>query len=247
MTEGFAFYIFLGAAAGGFINGLAGTATALFALGFYLVVLPPVTAVAVVAAMSVLTSLLGLWVVRAEILNHPRRLARFMLPGLLGVPMGVSFLQVVDASTLRYAIAVLLIVYGAYFGFRSALPVFERRTPVLDGVIGFAGGFCAGAAALAGAVPNLFLSLRPWSKTQIRATLQSFNMSVLSTTVAMLTFRGAYEGVALSALSIAVPVSLCSALAGIAVFRRVSDGVFRRLLILLSLVVGVGVLLSELA
>ena len=34
-------FILAGAAAGGFINGLAGFGTALFALGFFLSVLPP--------------------------------------------------------------------------------------------------------------------------------------------------------------------------------------------------------------
>ncbi|MEO0381893.1 MAG: sulfite exporter TauE/SafE family protein, partial [Pseudomonadota bacterium] len=54
MNFDFAFYLVLGAVAGGFINGLSGTGTALFALGFYLVVLDPVQAVAIVALMSVL-------------------------------------------------------------------------------------------------------------------------------------------------------------------------------------------------
>ena len=44
-------FLTLGAAAGGFVNGLAGTGTALFALGFYTVVLPPVQAVAVVVCV----------------------------------------------------------------------------------------------------------------------------------------------------------------------------------------------------
>ena len=53
MTSETAFYLVLGAAAGGFVNGLSGTGTALFAMGFYLVVLAPETAVAIVALMSV--------------------------------------------------------------------------------------------------------------------------------------------------------------------------------------------------
>ncbi|MGA9409404.1 MAG: sulfite exporter TauE/SafE family protein, partial [Roseobacter sp.] len=85
MTGHSILFLVLGAVAGGFINGLAGTGTALFALGFYLVVLDPVRAVAIVAFMSVLAGLQGLWIVRAEIFGQPRRLLRFLLPGLLGV------------------------------------------------------------------------------------------------------------------------------------------------------------------
>lgn len=79
-------FLLLGASAGGFINGLSGSGTALFAMGFYLVVLDPVAAVAIVALMSVVTGMQGVWIVRSEIRAHPRRLARFVLPGLIGVP-----------------------------------------------------------------------------------------------------------------------------------------------------------------
>ena len=67
MTGETILFLCLGAVAGGFINGLSGTGTALFALGFYLVVLEPVTAVAVVAFMAVLVGFQGLWIVRDEI------------------------------------------------------------------------------------------------------------------------------------------------------------------------------------
>ncbi len=61
----------LGAAAGGFINGLAGFGTALFALGFWLQVMPPVQAVAIVLVISVATGLQGLWQVRHTIEQSP--------------------------------------------------------------------------------------------------------------------------------------------------------------------------------
>lgn len=238
-------FLVLGALAGGFINGLAGSGTALFALGFYLMVLEPITAVAIVALMSVLAGLQGVWIVRKEILEEPRRLARFLIPGLIGVPIGLSLLNVIDARTLRIAIAVLLIIYGGYFGFRAALPAFQRRTPVIDSLIGLTGGVLGGAAAVSGALPAIWVSLRPWSKAQSRAVLQPFNVVILSTTVLLLFFRGAYDQTALLALVVTVPTGLIAAQVGIAVFRRMSDTGFRRLLILLTLAMGVGILASE--
>ena len=239
-------YLALGAAAGGFINGLAGTGTALFALGFYLVVLDPLRAVAIVALMSVLAGLQGLWIVRKAIFANPKRLFRFVLPGLMGVPLGLSVLSAIDASTLRIAIAFLLIVYGAYFGFRSALPAFSRPTPWLDSLVGFGGGILGGAASVSGALPQIWVSLRPWPKAEARAVLQPFNVAILSTTVTLLFFKGAFDQTALKALLITVPVGLIGAQIGIAVFKRLSDDAFRRLLIILTLLVGIGVLISEL-
>lgn len=52
-------YLLLGAAAGGFINGLAGFGTALFALGFFLNIMSPIQAVAIVFLLSVTRGLVG--------------------------------------------------------------------------------------------------------------------------------------------------------------------------------------------
>ena len=247
MTLGMIFYLVLGAAAGGFINGLAGTGTALFAMGFYLLVLEPVTAVAVVAFMSVLVGVQGLWIVRQEIFSQPRRLIRFAVPGLIGVPFGLILLDIVDAGMLRIGIAVLLVVYGGYFGFRSALPAFSRRTPVIDGIVGFVGGVLGGTASVSGALPTIWLSMRPWTKSETRAVLQPYNMLVLGTTVGLLFAKGAYDQVALGALAFTIPCGLIAAQIGIWVFRYPSDTGFRRLLIILTLCMGIGLLVSEIA
>ncbi|MFA8388152.1 MAG: sulfite exporter TauE/SafE family protein [Pelagibaca sp.] len=239
-------FITLGAFAGGFINGLAGTGTALFALGFFLVALDPVGAVAIVALMSVVTGLQGLWVVRVALTQNVPRLMRFIIPGLLGVPVGISLLSFIDADTLKLVIGALLLVYGGFFSFRANLPKFERRTPVLDSLIGLTGGVLGGMASLSGALPVIWCSMRPWPKAETRAVLQPFNVSVLFTTTVMLWWRGAYTAPTITAFLIALPTSLIAAQIGIAVFHRISDNIFRRLLIGLSLLLGLGILIPAL-
>lgn len=239
-------FITLGAMAGGFINGLAGTGTALFALGFFLVALDPIGAVAIVSLMSVVTGMQGLWVVRVALTKNVPRLMRFIVPGLLGVPVGISLLSFIHAATLKLIIGGLLIIYGGFFSFRANLPKFERCTPVLDSLIGLIGGVLGGMASLSGALPVIWCSMRPWPKAETRAVLQPFNMSVLFTTTVMLWWRGAYTSSTVTAFLIALPTSLLAAQIGIAVFRRVSDNIFRRLLIGLSLLLGLGILIPAL-
>ena len=101
MTVEFVILLLTGAAAGGFINGLAGFGTALFTLGFWLQILPTVEAVALILVMSVATGLQGLWLVRQEILNKPGRVARFLIPAVFGVPLGVHILSFIDADILK--------------------------------------------------------------------------------------------------------------------------------------------------
>ena len=247
MSPDVIFYLCMGAMAGGFINGFSGTGTALFALGFYLVVLDPVRSVAIVALLAVLVGLQGLWIVRKSILDRPKRTLRFVVPGLIGVPLGVGLLNVIDASVLRLSIAVFLIVYGVYFGFRANLPSFSRPAPLADAGVGLIGGVLGGAASVSGAIPQMWLSLRPWKKAEVRAVLQPFNGAVLGTTVGMLFWGGAYDRLAVTALLITIPIGFISAQVGIMAFRRVSDTSFRRLLILITMMMGLGILASEVA
>lgn len=237
-------FLLLGACAGGFINGLSGTGTALFALGFYLVVLDPITAVAIVALMAVIAGVQGLWMVRSAILDHPNRLLRFLVPGLVGVPVGVWLLGGLDTSVLRLGVAGFLILYGGFFAFRRALPAFSRPTPGLDVLVGGIGGLLGGAAGMSGALPSMWMSIRPWTKFETRAVLQPFNIVMLLTTVGLLFSRGAYDN-ALPALLITIPSGLLAAQVGVFVFRRLSDTGFRRILILLCLAMGLGILATE--
>lgn len=240
-------FILIAGGVGGFVNGLAGTGTALFALGFLMVALDPVSAVAVVTLMSVVTGMQGLWEIRAALTCNVPRLLRFILPGLAGVPVGILALTYINADMLRLLIGTLLIIYGGFFSFRANLPRFERRTPVLDAGVGLAGGVLGGMAGLSGALLTIWCSLRPWPKAETRAVLQPFNVSILGVTTGMLWWKGAYTATTLTAFLIALPASFLAVQIGLRVFRRISDTAFRRLLIGLSLVLGLGIMVNALA
>ncbi|HKK84420.1 MAG TPA: sulfite exporter TauE/SafE family protein [Roseovarius sp.] len=238
MTSETLLTVIAGAVAGGFINGLAGFGTALFALGFFLTTMTPPEAVAIVVVLSVTSGLQGLWIVRHAIWDQPRRMFRFMGPGVIGIPIGIAALAVIDAASLKLVIASFLLIYGGFFSLRRALPKFERPTPVIDMTVGFAGGILGGAASLSGALPTMWCSMRPWPKAETRAVLQPFNVVILGLTALMLWWQGIYTHDVLINLAVAIPAALISAQIGISVFRRLSDDLFRRLLISMCLLSG---------
>jgi uncharacterized membrane protein YfcA len=244
MSTEFLIFLALGAATGGFINGLAGFGTALFALGFWLNIMPPTQAVSIVVVMSVISGLQGVWLVRKSILDQPRRLARFLIPGIIGIPLGVAALAYLDAGTLKLVIAMFLILYGGFFTFRTALPKLTRPTPIIDSIVGFFGGILGGAASLSGALPTMWCSMRPWPKAETRAVLQPFNVVILALATALFAFKGVYTSETLLLIAIALPVTMIFAQIGIAVFKRLSDDQFRRLLIAMMFVSGL-ILLSR--
>lgn len=234
-----------GAVAGGFINGLAGFGTSLFALGFFLSVLPPVGAVALVLLLSITTGFQGVWLVRHTIAASPGRLMRFLLPAVIGIPLGVQSLRYVDVSALKLVIAGFLLIYGGYFTARRTLPRFDRPTPAIDIAVGFLGGVLGGLASLSGALPTMWCAMRSWPKAETRAVLQPFNVIVLSISALLLALRGAYTGQTLQYAMISVPCALVSAQIGMMIFKRVPDAVFQRLLIILCFVSGAILLLRE--
>lgn len=238
-------FIVAGAAAGGFINGLAGFGTALFALGFFLTVLPPTQAVALVLVLSVVTGLQGVWVVRSALRDNPKRLMRFLLPALLGIPFGVLSLRYVDVSLLKLLIAGFLLIYGGFFVARSTLPQLDRPTPMIDMMVGWLGGFLGGLAALSGALPTMWCAMRAWPKAETRAVLQPYNVCVLGLSAVLLAFRGAFTEETLWFALIAIPTALVFAQMGITVFKRMPDAAFQRLLIGLCFVSGVILMARE--
>lgn len=238
--------IIAGAMVGGFVNGLAGFGTGLFALGFFLQVLSPIESVALTLLMSVTSGIQGLWHVRETMLKNWRRLSIFLIPAFVGIPLGVTSLKHVDVSFLKLVIAVFLLIYSGFFLVRRNLPKIQQPLPLVDGLIGFLGGFLGGLASLSGALPTVWSSMRPWSKAEIRAVLQPYNMTVLGLSALLLAFRGAYDVKLLQAVIIAVITSFLAAHVGLLIFKQLADSTFQRLVIAMCGISGSVLLLREL-
>ena len=142
-------YLAAGAALGGYVNGLAGFGTGLMSLGIWLQVMTVEQAVPVVAAMSVASGVQSLWLTRQGVKTGLHRLPRFLVPALIGLPVGAWLLNWIDASHLKLAVAFFMLFYTAFFLLRGKLSkAFTKERPVCDSLAGFTGGikqalFCA--------------------------------------------------------------------------------------------------------
>ena len=235
-----------GAAAGGFVNGLAGFGTALLSLGIWLQVMPPWQAVSIVAAMSVVSGVQSLWFIRGELGSGTRRLPRFLLPALIGIPIGAATLEFISAPLLKLVIAGFMLLYGAFFAFRRSLPHLERPMPKTDAPVASCGGILGGAASLSGALPTMWCAMQPWTKGETSAVLRPYNVVILGIAVPIFAWQGYYTRETLILMAIALPATIASSQIGIAVFRRLSDQQFRRLLIWLLFSAGALLALREL-
>ena len=246
MTYNVLFYLILAGVAGGFINGLAGFGTALFALGFLLQILSPIEAVSLVLALSVVSGLQGLWVVRRELRQNQHRLWRFLAPALLGIPIGVYSLNFINTEMLKILIGHFMLFYGGFFAFRSNLPIWHNAPSWMDRIIGFIGGILGGSTGLSGAAVTIWLSMQPYSKHETRAVLQPYNVAVLGLSIVMLAINGAYNSQIFIYLAIILPAGMVASQAGIWLFKRMETQQFRRLLIFMMLASGLILLLRSL-
>jgi uncharacterized membrane protein YfcA len=237
MPTDFLVFLFAGAFAGGFINGLAGFGTSLFALVWWLQILPPVQAVALSLFMSVASGVPGMMAVRRQIRAAP--LGWFLVPALAGVPIGLYLLRIVDADVLKGLVAVLLLVFSLYFLTRSTIPKVEGEFPAIDAGLGFMGGILGAVAGLSGALPTMWLAVRSLGKLERRAILQPFNVAILGISALILAAQGVYDREALLRILIALPVTMLASFIGLALFRRLSDEQHRRLMVLLLLASGI--------
>jgi len=246
ITPHFLVLLLCGAAAAGFVNGLAGFGTALFALGFWLQIMSPTDAVSLVLVMSIVSGVPGMWMVRKTIAAYPVRLARFALPALAGIPIGVASLSLIEPKWLKLGIAGFLIVYGSFFIVRKNLPTLSKPTPIADTAVGFFGGILGGAAGLAGVLPTIWCAMRPWPKEQTRAVIQTFNTLVFIVAASLLALKGVFDTDSLIHMAITFPVTLLFTYIGMSVFRQLKDEHFRRLLVVLLFLAGVILSLREL-
>lgn len=231
--------LMLGALFGGFVNGLAGFGTALFCLGFFLIILPPIQAVAVIVALSIISGGFGLYSLRHDILPNWQAASWLTVPGLLAVPFGVWALSYASADMMRLAVALLLLLYGSYFGFRGEMPRIKGSFVALDVTVGMIGGFLGGFAALSGALPTMWYAMRDLSKQTVRVILQIYNVTLLSFAGCLLMFTGAFDITTIVNSLIAIPCALCGAQVGLHVFHKLSTNQFQRLLILLTFIAGI--------
>lgn len=244
MTADFLFYLVIGAAASGFVNGLAGFGTSLFALGWWLQVLTPVEAVATVLVLAIVSGVQGMVMVWREI-NWPN-LLRFLIPAFIGIPIGLQLLSHINSSLLIVLVGVFLLSYGCFFSFKTHLPNLTRRTPTLDSVVGLISGVLGAVAGLSGALPTMLCAMRPWTKMQQRALIQPFNFIILGLSALLLAYNGGYSESTLKVMTIVLPISIIASIIGMMVFRRLNDHQYRRVLIVMMLISGLILLGKEL-
>ena len=169
-----------GAFAAAFVTGLAGFAFAIVAAGIWLHFLAPAQAAALIVAFGLIVQGVSVWKLRAAI--QWRRLAPFLIGGVIGVPIGGEILRWTAPGNLRIGIGILLVVFSLWNFFRPSSASMSRAGSVADGAVGVINGVVGGATGLAGIAAVIWCSLRGWSPAEQRAVFQPSGVAIFLTT-----------------------------------------------------------------
>lgn len=240
MTE---LLVFAGAFLGGFSSGLTGFGFALSALPFWTLVLAPSASAPLVVVCSLAAQAQTLPAIWRAI--DFRRLAPFVICGLLGVPLGVLLLPLISPKAFRIGLGIVLIFTCALFLW---LRVEKRRdsSRVGDGAVGFLGGILGGLIGLSGVLPTIWAELHGWAKEERRAIFQGFNVAILLLALAVQLFAGMVTASLLPLILIAVPSCVVGARVGHWLYKRVDAKKFSRVILVLLMFAGAGLVVTAL-
>jgi uncharacterized membrane protein YfcA len=236
MTVGVMIVIATGALAGGVVSGLAGFGTGITAMGIWLYAVPPQVAASLVIGCSVVAQMQTLPAIWHDI--DFRRVSWFIVPGLIGVPLGTWMLGWLDPHILKAGIGCLLLVFSGYMLLRGAVPGSAWGGRAADGAIGLGGGVLGGLVGLSGPLPTMWATVRGWTKGESRSVFQAFNTAVLVAALGAHAVGGLLTRDVLCAFLAALPGTMVGAWLGVRAYGRVSDVWFRR--IILALLCGSG-------
>jgi uncharacterized membrane protein YfcA len=170
--------VLLGALAGGIVNGLTGFGTGITAMGLWLYALSPAVAATLVIICSVVSQVQTLPLVWRTI--EWGRVLPFVVPGLLGVPIGTWLLPQIDPRSFKIGVGLFLVAYPSYVLARRSSMASTVGGRAADAAVGLGGGVLGGLTGFSGVLPIVWTDIRGWSKEQRRSVLQAFNVSILS-------------------------------------------------------------------
>jgi uncharacterized membrane protein YfcA len=229
--------VLLGALAGGIVNGMTGFGTGITAMGLWLYAVSPPVAASLVIICSVVSGLQTMPLVWRAI--EARRVLPFIIPGLVGVPIGTWLLPLVDARSFKIVIGISLAAYAVY-GLAMRQPTAsERGGAGADAMIGLGGGLLGGFSGLSGVLPIVWCDVRGWGKDERRSIMQSFNVAILSAALLSHAFAGLLDAHVAMATAAALPGTMGGAWLGASAYRRLGDAGFRQVILALLLVSGV--------
>ena len=226
----------LGAALGGFVQGISGFAFGMVAMSIWAWGVDPKLAVMLSVAGGLTGQVLSTFTVRRAL--SLGTLWPYLAGALAGIPLGLAVLPLVDVQGFRLGLGVILLVFCPLMLLADRLPPITWGGRWADGLVGGIGGLMGGLGGFTGVAPSLWTTLRSDDKEVQRGVLQNFNLAALAVTLAGHLASGNADARLLPSLAVVLPALIIPSVLGVRVYRGLSPLAFRRVVLLLLIASG---------
>ncbi len=228
-------FLWLGTLVGAIAAGGAGFAFGLAASSIWLHRIDPLHSAVLINCCGTMLHLTTIWPQRSHI--EIKRVWPFVVGGLIGIPLGVRVLLILDAGILKAVLGVFLLAFGSYALLAPKLHTFQAGGRAADAGIGFIGGVLSGVGGYSGVLPTIWTQLRGWSKQKARAVYQPYIIVIQSVTVAGI-ILATYDRSALMLVLLVLPPLALGTWIGWHLYGRMNDLRFRQALAILLIASG---------
>ncbi len=228
-------FLWLGTLVGAIAAGGAGFAFGLAASSIWLHRIDPLHSAVLINCCGTMLHLTTIWPQRSHI--EIKRVWPFVVGGLIGIPLGVRVLLILDAGILKAVLGVFLLAFGSYALLAPKLHTFQAGGRAADAGIGFIGGVLSGVGGYSGVLPTIWTQLRGWSKPKARAVYQPYIIVIQSVTVAGI-ILATYDRSALMLVLLVLPPLALGTWIGWHLYGRMNDLRFRQALAILLIASG---------
>ncbi|MGE8538758.1 MAG: sulfite exporter TauE/SafE family protein [Acinetobacter sp.] len=228
----------LGAMVAGFVQGLTGFAFALIAMSFWVWVLAPQLAAPLLVFASIWSHVISLTQEQQQPVLSRQLLLPYLLAGLIGVPLGTYLLQIIQADTFRIILGFFLVLWCPLMLLNPQIKTIQHSGKIADSGIGLIGGILGGLGGFCGAVPSAWVMLKQLPKAQQRYILRHFNFAVQLFAFAAYLWQGMINKSHLPYMAVLIIFVSIPAILGAKLFYKISELLFKR--IILSLLFSAG-------
>lgn len=190
-----------------------------------------------VVVMTIHSAFLGLAIL-VQARQHAEwwRVWRLLIGGVIGLPIGVQLLSVIDVTVLRLVMGVVIIAFAVLLMFTAGWKVRHERTAHLT--VGLSSGVLNGLIAMSGPPVVLFLTNQAVDKGRLRASMTLFFFLQNLVTIPLFAAKGLLGMPELKLSAMLFPALAVGTLSGLYLHRHIAEGWFRRVLLWIMLVAG---------
>jgi uncharacterized membrane protein YfcA len=209
--------------------------------GLALVSMPLLVGLVGVQAATPLVAVVGfvaelLLLIRFREALNLRAVSRLSLAAVFGVPVGVTVLRQVDTAVVTTFLGIVIVGYALYALADLHLPQLAQASWAWG--FGFVAGILSGAYSTSGPPVVIYGNCRRWSPAEFKGNLQGFFLLMSVLTIVVHGASGNFTAVVWQGVFWAVPGVVLGLLGGLWIDGRVNPQTFRKLVLLLLIILG---------